>query len=111
FSQFNSTMLRLGALGAHSKQISCLAAIFDLEGFTPFTSQSDPDLDVTTFLNDFITWLFSTLGRLSKERHENGREYLWCPLPFFAKFMGDGVLYLWKIDYDGINRFCRRYQR
>ncbi len=53
-------MLGLGALDTHSKQTSALVGIFDLEGFTAFTSQAHPDSAVPAFLHDFISWLMGS---------------------------------------------------
>ncbi|HYH86630.1 MAG TPA: hypothetical protein VEX60_14350 [Pyrinomonadaceae bacterium] len=85
-----------------------LAAIFDLQGFTDFCSQSDPHLSVPPFVDDFIKWLFDEVRDLSIERGNDEKVYLYNPMPFFAKFLGDGVLFLWEVDYQGVSDFCSK---
>lgn len=92
-----------------SAVVTSLAAIFDLEGFTGFSSQNDPQLCVPAFLDDFIDWLFRTIKKLSIEKDLGETDVrLYAPLPFYAKFLGDGVLFLWEVDYKGIELFCRK---
>jgi hypothetical protein len=75
-----------------------LAAIFDLEGFTHFCSQRDPQLAVPKFLDFFLKWLFKKLKEtyLEEELPEGYKIYL--EPPFFSKFLGDGVLFLWNTE-------------
>jgi hypothetical protein len=88
---------------------SALAAIFDLQGFTIFCSQSDPHLSVPAFIDSFINWLFSEIGELSIEKKTDTNVYLYNSLPFYAKFLGDGVLFLWEVDYKGVKDFCTKH--
>ncbi len=88
-------------------QENTLAAVFDLEGFTSFSSQSDPQLFVPKFINEFVKWLFGALSSFSIEEEKDDIVRLFAPLPFFAKYLGDGVLFLWKIDYQGIEKYCQ----
>ena len=95
FRQFDSRLLALGEIekGAGTKEVIC--AVFDLQRFTKFCSQPDPHLTVPNFLNRFLAWMFRSLR--DQATHEVLPEgvWLWHSLPFFAKFMGDGLLILW----------------
>jgi class 3 adenylate cyclase len=95
---FNSNLLNIGDLSEPSKPIEVLAVILDLEGFTTFTRQVDPKLAIPNFVSDFFDWLFDTL-KVEMRTSQNSKT-LWSELPFFCKFLGDGVLLLWKIDTD-----------
>src|SRR3982751_2685772 len=94
FRSFNASLLGLGDISADGKYFEALAAIFDLEGFTSFTNQIDPHLVIPEFLNEFLTWLFDAISAQLK-REVDEEVILWGELPFFAKFLGDGVLFLW----------------
>ncbi len=95
---FGPNLMHLGDIQRPSQTIDALAVLFDLEGFTDFTRQVDPQLTVPTFLSDFLHWLFDDVKK--ELIQENNR--LFAELPFFSKFMGDGVLMLWRIDLDKI---------
>ncbi len=97
---FDARQLGLGDIGAPSRPTDVLAVIFDLEGFTHFARQIDPQLTVPAFLNSFLQWLFATIRGQLVQKESSAT--LWAELPFFAKFMGDGVLFLWRIDLDRI---------
>jgi class 3 adenylate cyclase len=88
FDRFNASMLGLGDLSRESKPTDAIAAVFDLDGFTQFCNQIDPHLSVPSFLHPFLSWLM-------KQKDEEEGVALWCPLPFFTKFMGDGLLVIW----------------
>lgn len=101
FKKFNSLLLGLGDISKNQKSVDALAAIFDLQGFTSFCDQRDAHLEVPAYIGS-IDWLFE---RISKEalKHESSKEddqqfALWFELPFFAKFLGDGVLFLWNAE-------------
>ncbi len=97
FEKFNPALLSLGDISLPSTQIEAIAAAFDLSGFTNFCSQVDPHLAVPEYLSRFLGWLFD---EIKKEHlvtsYEEGKE-LYCDLPFLAKFLGDGVLFLWDV--------------
>ena len=97
---FNSNLLEIGNLSEPSKPVEVLAVILDLEGFTTFTRQVDPKLAIPNFVSDFFNWLFQTIRQ--EMRISKHSKTLWAELPFFCKFLGDGVLFLWKIDTDKI---------
>ena len=97
FAKFNPQLLGLGNIGLPSTQIEAIAAVFDLSGFTSFCSQVDPHLAVPEYLNRFLSWLFDEIKKEHlAESHKEGKE-LYCDLPFLAKFLGDGVLFLWDV--------------
>ncbi len=95
FDNFNENILGLGKIGTTSNQINALSVMFDLEGFTNFCKQIDPQLAVPEFLNRFLKWLFTEIkNELINKKHKEGYE-TWADLPFLSKFMGDGILFLW----------------
>jgi len=96
--KFNSGMLDIGSPSASNTSINSMAVFLDMEGFTSFCSQIDSQLVVPSYLNNFHSWLFSELSaRFVKEITESGAT-LWGKFPFFAKFLGDGILMLWETD-------------
>jgi hypothetical protein len=98
FESFNEDVLGLGKIGAQSEQINAISVLFDLEGFTNFCKQIDPHLAIPEYLSEFLKWLFDQVRKeLIQQTHTEG--YLtYSELPFLAKFMGDGILFLWNID-------------
>ncbi|MGH9808931.1 MAG: hypothetical protein ACRD9W_17060, partial [Terriglobia bacterium] len=42
YDRFNPSLLGLGDIGQKSNARDCIAAVFDLEGFTAFCNQMDP---------------------------------------------------------------------
>ena len=69
--------------------------IFDLEGFTHFCKQIDPQLAVPEYLSHFLKWMFDQIKEeLIDETREEGYA-TWSDLPFFSKYLGDGLLFLW----------------
>ena len=95
FHKFNSSVLELGDISKEGEYFEALAAFFDLEGFTSFCNQIDPHLVVPEYLSEFLNWLFTSISKETTMGKERNEIVLWCPLPFFAKFVGDGVLFLW----------------
>jgi hypothetical protein len=102
---FSTTLLGLGDLTEPASSTDSIAAVFDLEGFTNFCKQIEPHLSVPLFLSQFLTWLMNKIkSEMIKKEHKEGTE-LWSPLPFFVKFMGDGLLVLWdSTDMSEVNR-------
>lgn len=92
---FNPGVLGLGNIQSESSTRSAVAVIFDLQGFTSFCGQIEPSLTVPLFLNEFLNWLFAGIRKESINRVHSDKVLLWHGLPFFAKFMGDGILVLW----------------
>lgn len=104
--KFNPAVLKLGDIGARSRQIDVIAAVFDLAGFTNFCGQVDPHLSMPRFLKDFLNWLFESIkSEFESERFKQGIR-LYSDLPFFAKFMGDGVLFLWNVENMDMVKIC-----
>lgn len=115
FEQFDSSVLGLGDLRQESRETDAIAVVFDLAGFTKFCNQIDPQLAISEFLAGFLDWLFGAIKEESVIKdglHPNSETdesepaesagppdedsvRTFTTLPFFAKFMGDGVLFLW----------------
>lgn len=101
WNEFNSTILGLGDLTEESKVVSAISAIFDLEGFTSFCKQIDPQLSTPIFLSQFLNWFFEEIKEETKEaEYEEGIKY-WHNLPILTKFLGDGILVIWDIAETG----------
>lgn len=103
FNIFGSELLGLGDIQRQSsgkERFNALAAIYDLEGFTSFCDHRDPHLAVPDFLDKFLSWLFQELKDEFQKKSFGKQVLLWGYLPVFAKFMGDGVLFLWKMPKD-----------
>jgi hypothetical protein len=95
FDEFNPNVLGLGNIKSQSEPVAAIAALFDLDGFTNFCKQVEPHLSVPHYLSGFLDWIFAEIRKETIEtEHPNGFE-LWHELPFFTKFMGDGLLILW----------------
>lgn len=95
-TKFNVRLLNIGDLKAPSQSVEVLSVVFDLEGFTQFIKQVDPQLTIPHFISDFFSWLFRTVVETLVDHDQENT--LWAELPFFSKFLGDGILFLWKID-------------
>jgi hypothetical protein len=120
FKKFNSSILDLGEISQDGKYFEALAAIFDLESFTSFCNQIDPHLVIPEYMNEFLNWLFQSISKELTNRKTAKQTLLWCHLPFYAKFVGDGVLFLWDTsDFDldvignvvvGLLNICVEYE-
>jgi class 3 adenylate cyclase len=95
FETFNVDVLDLGNVSALATPTEAIAAVFDLEAFTNFCKQIEPHLSVPKYLNSFLTWLMEQLRDEMREANHGTDAVLWSPLPFFVKFLGDGLLILW----------------
>lgn len=120
FEEFNVDILGLGNIESKSRQINALSVLFDLEGFTNFCKQIDPQLAVPEYLSEFLNWMFDEIKKeLQVKVHEEGYQ-IYCDLPFFSKFMGDGILFLWDTEPMNENQImnvtvlmlniCRKYK-
>lgn len=118
--KFNSKLLSIGNVNEGSRQSDVIAAVFDLGGFTNFCKQPDPYLVLPKYLSSFLTWLFeSIVDEMTKKKFRAGK-WLHTELPFFAKFTGDGVIFLWSTEKMGtpqidnvvvlLSRICSRYR-
>lgn len=95
FDRFSPSVLGLGDISIESNQVDAICAVFDLQGFTNCCKQVDPHLVIPEYLSEFLEWLFNDIkDRTLIEEKEKGMS-IYAPLPFLAKFMGDGVLFLW----------------
>lgn len=101
FRNFNTKLLGLGEIYVDADETNALAAIFDLEGFTSFCHEADSTLEVPEFLYEFLNWLFNSISENFKEGQKGNRITVWGSLPFFVKYLGDGVLFLWDTDRSG----------
>ena len=121
FDRFNPALLGLGRLTSTASSTDTIAAAFDLEGFTTFCKQIEPHLSVPVFLSEFLEWLMDQIkAEMMHEKYTEGIS-LWGPLPFFVKFMGDGLLVLWDVSKADDNarrnivvacrEICLRYAR
>jgi class 3 adenylate cyclase len=98
YGRFDASVLGLGDLKAASRRTEAIAAMFDLQGFTHFSKQIEPHLAVPKFLGTFLPWLVAELrAEMTYKEHEKGIQ-LYSSLPFFLKFMGDGLIVLWDCD-------------
>jgi class 3 adenylate cyclase len=95
FARFNPSILGLGDIMREGASVEALAAVYDLEGFTAFCGQDDSHLVVHEFLEMFLAWLFRQTAQSFTRKEEGDQVLIWGRLPFFAKFLGDGVLFLW----------------
>jgi hypothetical protein len=98
FEKFNEDILGLGKIETKSKQIEALSVIFDLEGFTKFCEQRDPQLVVPEYLSEFLKWLFQKIKDGLKRKEFSEGYQTWADLPFLSKYLGDGVLFLWDTE-------------
>lgn len=95
FGGFNPKMLGLGDIRREAEAISAICAVFDLQGFTNFCKQIDPELAVPVFLGEFLDWIFGSIKEETLESEQSGGVLLYHELPFYAKFLGDGLLLVW----------------
>ena len=121
FERFNPPILGLGELNSAAASTDAIAAVFDLGGFTNFCKQIEPHLSVPVFLNQFLDWLMNQIRAEMVYKEYADGVLLLGPLPFFVKFMGDGLLVLWDVSRPDENarrniivtgrEICLRYAR
>ncbi|EMY69818.1 hypothetical protein [Leptospira vanthielii] len=92
---FNPSVLGLGNIESNSEMHSSFCAIFDLEGFTNFSKQADPQLLLPVFFSEYLNWIFNSLKEEAFEKKFPKGISLYHEFPYFSKFMGDGLLFLW----------------
>lgn len=97
----------MGDLSANAEEAEAVCAVFDLQGFTNFCRQVDPHLAIPEFMSTFLDWLFASIRKHWIADEPDGATLVdgvvtWTELPFFAKFMGDGVIFLW--DTGGLSQ-------
>jgi class 3 adenylate cyclase len=116
FDAFGPAAFGLRSLDAESRVRDVLVACFDLEGFTVFSEQANPQLFVPAFVTDFLNWLITALKTALLEdppdRTLDGSggtrslKRLYGPLPFFGKYTGDGMLLLFDISAKTTRASC-----
>lgn len=97
FKKFGPSILGLEDILANKETFEALAVIVDLKDFTVFCDQRDPHLVVPRFVKSFLEWLFKKLSDELLIEAVGDKVVLWSHLPFFGKFLGDGVLFLWDV--------------
>ncbi|MBK0404635.1 hypothetical protein I5M27_16685 [Adhaeribacter sp. BT258] len=98
YESFSESILGLGNIENKSNLINGLSIMFDLEGFTNFCKQIDPQLAVPEYLSEFLKWIFKQIREeLIVQEHPEGYE-LYSAFPFLSKFLGDGLLFLWDTE-------------
>jgi len=103
FDRFNVRILGLGDLTREATPVDAICGVFDLEGFTHFSSQVDPHLALPEFMDSFLNWLFAKVRDLALAVQKGDDVMLGVQLPFFV--MGDGVMFLWdtaKVNRDSV---------
>ncbi len=121
FGAFNPSMLGLGDVKKEAEAIPAISAIFDLQGFTNFCKQIEPELSVPAFLSAFLDWMFDSIKEETKESAQDGAVLMYHDLPFYAKFLGDGLLLVWSAKGMGavaqhnliisLHRICEKYRK
>lgn len=101
FEKFNPDVLGLGDITKEGNYTNALSAFLDLQGFTDFCNQVDSHLVIPEFLTEYLKWVFDNLADSSKEGNYKDHIKIWGSLPFYAKFLGDGILFLWDTDISG----------
>src|SRR5208337_1025685 len=101
FDTFGPSLLGLGDISTEGKYVQALVAFLDLEGFTDFCNQVDSHLVIPEFMTRYIAWVFDTITTQAKEGEEGDRVRIWGSLPFYMKFLGDGLLLMWDTEYSG----------
>ena len=104
--KFSPVILGLADIGRKARRIDVIAAQFDLSGFTDFCSQIDSHLSMPRFLKEFIDWIFENIQSEFTEKRFRQGVLLYSDLPFFAKFTGDGVLFLWNTENMDMRKIC-----
>jgi hypothetical protein len=103
FDSFSESILGLGKIGSESYYLTSLSVMFDLEGFTIFCKQMDPQLTVPNYLDKFLKWIFKQIKEVIVEKKYPEGYSTYTELPFLAKYLGDGVLFIWDVEgYDDV---------
>ena len=101
FEKFHPDLLGLGDISKEGRYVQALVAFCDLEGFTDFCNQVDSHLVIPEFMTRYIQWVFDYLAEELKEGAETDTIRIWGSLPFYMKFLGDGLLFMWDTQYSG----------
>lgn len=95
FDAFNPALLGLGDLARPATRSDAIAAIFALDGLPALCNHMHSHLDAPLFIREFLAWFMQQLKMEMKRQDHIAGAILWSPLPFFVKFVGDGLLVLW----------------
>ncbi len=106
YDSFDESILGLGDITVESIPINALVGIFDLEGFTNFCSHFDPQLVLPEFLSMFLKWIFKQLRLENIDKTYKLGYSVYAELPFYCKFMGDGLMFIWKTDHLRQGQIC-----
>lgn len=101
FAKFGPPLLGLGDIAKEGRYVQALVAFLDLEDFTDFCNQVDSHLVIPEFMTRYIGWVFESLAEKSKEGEDGDTIRIWGSLPFYMKFLGDGLLFMWDTQYSG----------
>ena len=91
----------MGDVSTEGTYVQALAAFYDLEGFTDFCNQVDSHLVIPEFMKRYLDWIFRNLADTTKEGEDGNKVRIWGSLPFYMKFLGDGLLFMWNTQYSG----------
>jgi len=103
FETFDIPALGVGDISKEGKKIDVICAILDLEGFTKFCNQSEPQIVIPEFLSIYLSWFmknFRDAFTVEKNEAKNVVK-IFGALPFYIKFLGDGLLLLWDLEHCG----------
>jgi len=98
WGEFKSDILGLGTIGIRTIQKSVVCAFFDLQGFSKFCNKEDSGQIIPKFLNKYLDWFFHQILEETKCKEYNEGIATYHDLPFFVKFLGDGLMILWDIS-------------
>lgn len=106
FNSFNESILGINKIDLPTIKKEAICIIFDLEGFTSFCFKPSSLPIITNFLNDFLRWIFLMVRLKNIQKRNDKYIALFSSFPFFNKFMGDGVMFIYDteiIDVPGIH--------
>lgn len=92
-----------------------LVVMFDLEEFSKFFSQPDVQMYVPKYLNSILNCMniiiYGGEAYWYRDEKDEPTKYNALPIPLHIKFLGDGMLYIWKFNdfkKDNIVEFINR---
>lgn len=100
WERFNTALLGVGDLTLPATSTDAIAAVFDLEGFTNFCKQIEPQLSVPLFLNEFLTWLMDQVKDTMVNNKVAKGYRLFSPLPVFGSLWGWDSFPMELIDHE-----------
>lgn len=106
---FRANWYQLNGVSKTRRNLTALCAVVDLEGFTDFCVAAQ-STDMRNFIKYFTDWFIDSLcAEMVEYPAEDGDEYegMYCRLPIFVKFLGDGFLLAWDTDEDEFARHIK----